>query len=393
MAQGRLIRVLVVDDSIVMRSLLRMVLGTDPRITVVGSATDGESALRAMDQLHPDLVLMDIEMPGLDGLSTLRRMRILNRRVPVIMCSTLTRRGASVTIEALALGASDYVTKPSNVSSREEAIRQLAEQLVPKVLALTASVIEEPRIVQTRSAAFAPLAPFAPIASSTPTLPLRQGGFAEAKVVVLGISTGGPAALDQLMPVFPADFPLPILMVQHMPQLFTRLLAERLDQRTKLKVGEAVEGEPVLAGHVYIAPGDRHMEVVAAPMNRPPTLRITQGEPENHCRPSVDVLFRTAVNAYGRTVLGVIMTGMGSDGLVGCKMIRKAGGTVLAQNQETSAVWGMPGCVVRDGVADRVLPLNEIAATIVRFATNRECFVREPSHTEQGSTAPRELAG
>jgi two-component system chemotaxis response regulator CheB len=379
MAKGRLIRVLVVDDSLVMRSLLRMVLGTEPRIIVAGTASDGESALKAMDQLRPDLVLMDIEMPGLDGLSTLRRMRVLHRKMPVIMCSTLTRRGAGVTIEALALGAADYVTKPDRACSREDAIWQLAVQLVPKVLALTASLDE----AQSRTPPLAPM----PVPVVKPAV--RQSGFAQPRVMVLGISTGGPAALDRLIPALPADFPLPILLVQHMPQLFTRLLAERLDQRSKLNVSEAVDSEPVVAGHVYVAPGDQHMKVVVAQGNRSSVLRITQGPPENHCRPAVDVLFRSAIPVYGRGVLGVIMTGMGSDGLLGCQGIRNAGGTILAQDEESSVVWGMPGSVVKAGLADRIVPLSGMAAEILRFAGNREIS----AGAEIGAAAPRELAG
>lgn len=365
MPLARAARILIVDDSVVMRSLLRQVLSADSRIQIAGTASDGQAALRAIETIKPDLILLDIEMPGMDGLTTLERIRSTDRRIPVIMCSTLTRHGASVTIEALARGASDYVTKPSGPGGREEASRRLQQELVPKILALTghASV--------TRAAVPSPLAP---VQRATPA---SQPVSATPTVVVIGVSTGGPAALDVVLPAIPGDFPLPILLVQHMPQLFTKMLAERLDTRCPLHVCEAEPGNLVVPGKVYVARGDWHMEMVSdRPKNAPVdgrrvSVRLTQTPPENHCRPSVDVLFRSAADLYGNGTLAVILTGMGSDGLEGCRKIRALGGTVLAQNQETSAVWGMPGAVVHAGLAQRVLPLAGVASEIVRLCSSR----------------------
>jgi two-component system, chemotaxis family, protein-glutamate methylesterase/glutaminase len=383
-SQPRAARILIVDDSAVMRSLLRSVVSSDRRLEVAGTASDGASALRIMDSLLPDLVLLDVEMPVMDGLNTLRQMKNKTRRVPVIMCSALTQRGAKVTIEALASGASDYVTKPSGAPSREAALQALAQDLVPKILALTASSthpsdsniapagvfpagygsgLGQAGLGQAGSGLKAPMPPAAP--SST-------GGFVPA-VLLIGVSTGGPAALDTLLPALPASFPLPVLIVQHMPELFTRLLAERLDSHCPLRVSEAVSGQPIRPGNIYIAKGNWHMEVAgtysensAFPLA--PLLRLTQDPLENHCRPSVDVLFRTAIGAYGSRVLGVVLTGMGSDGLAGCRLIREHNGVVLAQDAATSAVWGMPGAVAQAGLAQRVLPIQAMAPEILRLA-------------------------
>jgi two-component system chemotaxis response regulator CheB len=326
--------------------------------------------------------LLDVEMPGMDGVSTLKQMKAVGNRIPVIMCSSLTQRGAKVTIEALASGAADYVAKPAGQPSREAAVQSLAHDLVPKILALTAAATgaQQPHPV---SAAFSPApahrAPAEsrsvwpgqhPPASAVPAqaIPTAQpAGATPASVLLIGVSTGGPAALDVLLPALPASFPLPVLVVQHMPELFTKLLAERLNGRCPLRVAEAVAGEPVRVGNIYIARGDWHMEVVS-PAPNSPVLRLTQDAPENHCRPAVDVLFRTAVQVYGPRILAVILTGMGYDGLIGSRLIREHGGTVIAQDQPTSAVWGMPGAVAQAGLAHRILPLNAIAPEILRLS-------------------------
>jgi two-component system, chemotaxis family, protein-glutamate methylesterase/glutaminase len=359
-ATDRRTRILIVDDSAVMRSLLRSVICADAGLEVAGTAIDGGAALRAIETLRPDLILMDVEMPVMDGLVTLRKLRARGHKMPVIMCSSLTQRGAKVTIEALASGASDYVAKPAGQSGLGAASRALSQDLIPKIHALTSrsqpAFPNAPRI----STLLPPLAPppkVQPI-SSVPT------------ILTIGVSTGGPAALDILLPALPANLPLPVLIVQHMPEVFTRMFAERLNGRCPLQVREAVEGAPVHAGTIYIAKGNWHMEVVAATRPRSPvTLHLNQGPQENHCRPAADVLFRSAAMAYGAGVLAVVLTGMGSDGMLGCRVIREQGGSVLAQDQATSTVWGMPGAVTNAGLAHKVLPLNAIAPEILRLVS------------------------
>lgn len=366
MPPGQKTRILVVDDSAVMRSLLRSVIATDNSLEIAGAAADGESALRLIESLRPDLVLLDVEMPVMDGLMTLRQMRARNLRAPVIMCSALTQRGARVTIEALASGASDYVAKPSNQLGPAVAIQNLAHELIPKIFALTNKTPQTQQAAHQYSGA-----PRALLAGGP--APMNQSITATPTVLAIGISTGGPAALDVLLPSLPGNFPLPVLVVQHMPELFTRLLAERLHDRCPLEVREAATGDPLRPGTIYIARGNWHLEVVAPKPRRSDLtacLSLTQGALENHCRPAVDVLFRTASSVYGAGVLGVVMTGMGADGMVGARIIRQNGGTVLAQDQPSSAVWGMPGAVVQAGLAQKILPLNAIAPEILRL-TNR----------------------
>ncbi len=325
---------------------------------------------RSFDSVRPDLILLDVEMPNLDGLETLRSLRSRGFSTPVIMVSAVTQRGARVTIEALAIGASDYVTKPAGQSDRETALRILAQDLLPKIQALTvsgAAAIAGVSGMHRRTEGVNHEPP--------PTAP---------SVVVIGVSTGGPAALDILLSAIPEGFRLPILIVQHMPELFTGSLADRLNQRCNLRVREAMEGAPVVPGVIYLARGNWHMEVVSAACTGPtPTaIHLHQGPLENHCRPAVDALFRSAAALFGAGTLGVVLTGMGSDGLSACRVIRAKGGVVLAQDRATSAVWGMPGAVTLAGLAQRVLPLSAIAPEILRLA----------SQTTGENRAPRALA-
>jgi two-component system chemotaxis response regulator CheB len=363
MTSGARTRILIVDDSTVMRSLLRAVISQDPNLEVAGAAADGEAALNAIDTLHPDLVLLDVEMPVMDGLVTLRKLRARGHRFPVIMCSSLTQRGAKVTIEALASGATDYVAKPSGQSSREAAMQALSHDLIPRIHALT----NVPQACLSGAARSSLLAsPKQPPASFIPA------------ALVIGVSTGGPAALEILLPQLPACFPLPVFIVQHMPELFTMLLAERLNGRCPLHVHEGFEGEPVRGGSIYIARGNWHMELQAgARSGLPATLRLNQDALENHCRPAVDALFRSAAAVYGAGVLAVVLTGMGSDGMLGARIIREHGGFVLAQDEASSVVWGMPGAVITAGLAHKVLPLKAIASEILRLVSRTHMEVHE----------------
>jgi two-component system chemotaxis response regulator CheB len=356
------IRVLVVDDAVVVRRMLSDILAEDPAIEVAATAANGRLALAKLDQVSPDVVVLDVEMPEMDGLATLAEIRRTRPRLPVIMFSTLTERGAATTLDALALGASDYITKPTSAGGLDAARTRVRAELGAKIRALCG------RAPRPAPAATAPLA--RPAArQAAPRLP----GLVAARpaALVVGVSTGGPNALAALLPALPADFPLPVLVVQHMPPLFTRFLAERLASRAELRVAEGVDGEPVVPGRVYIAPGDQHMtleRVAGDGASRSVRLRLDREPPENSCRPAVDPLFRSAAGLYGAGTVALILTGMGHDGLRGCAAVREAGGRVLVQDEATSVVWGMPGSVAEAGLADRVLPLEAIGPELVRLA-------------------------
>ncbi|MFN8645534.1 MAG: chemotaxis response regulator protein-glutamate methylesterase [Gemmatimonadales bacterium] len=349
------IRVLVVDDAVVVRRIVTDVLSSDPDIEVVGTAANGRLALQKLAGLKPDLVTLDIEMPELDGLGTLVELRKSHPRLPVIMFSTLTERGASATLEALARGATDYVTKPANVGSVTLAQERVRDELVPKIKALCGRVA-----VPARPAPVAPRAPAPTGVAPRPALPQR------VDLLAIGVSTGGPNALAAIIPALPADFPLPVVIVQHMPPVFTRFLAERLAATSRLAVREGEEGGVVEPGVVWVAPGSSHM--VLAREGEGLRLRLTQDPPENSCRPAVDPLFRSAATHLGQRTLALVLTGMGQDGLRGVEEIRKAGGVVLAQDEASSVVWGMPGAVVGAGLADVVLPLEKVAAELIQRA-------------------------
>lgn len=359
------IRVLVVDDSVVVRRLVAHALAQDPGIEVVGTAANGKIALSKVEQLAPDLVTLDIEMPVMDGLETLLELRRIHPRLPVVMFSTLTERGASATLRALECGADDYVTKPSNVGSMEESRAAVAAQLVPKIHALG-------RRRQWSGPAGRTRPPTAPSRPSGASRSFRTRLSNRVDLLVIGSSTGGPDALTQLLGRLPADLPVPVLIAQHMPPVFTRQFADRLDRKVALHVSEAVEGEALGPGRALIAPGDYHLRVAGTPAK--PVAVLDQGPQENFCRPAVDVLFRSAAGLYGGHVLAVVLTGMGSDGAKGSLVIDGAGGQVIAQDEESSVVWGMPGAVVGAEAAHEVLPLDAIPDAI----TTRCRFGRAP---------------
>jgi two-component system chemotaxis response regulator CheB len=348
------IRVLVVDDAVVIRKLITETLRRDPDLEVVGAAANGKIALQKIPQVNPDLITLDIEMPEMDGLTTLREIRKLYPKLPVIMFSTLTQRGAVDTLDALSLGASDYVTKPANIGSVTEGMDRLEQELIPKIKVHCRHLrVAEPARENPSSISRLP--------QLAPNFPPRSGPI---EMVCLGTSTGGPNALAEVFAYLPADFPVPIVIVQHMPPLFTAMLAERLTSHSTVPCHEGVEGQTVERGHAYIAPGGRHMEVQRPGLRT--SLHLHDGPPENSCRPAVDVLFRSVAAVYGGAVLGVVMTGMGQDGLRGCEIIREKRGHVVVQDEATSVVWGMPGYVAKAGFADKVVPLNQIAGEIAR---------------------------
>ncbi len=356
------IRVLVVDDSVVIRRLVTDLLARDPEIEVVGTASNGRLAQAKAAQLGPDAVTMDIEMPEMDGIAAVRELRRSGHRFPIIMFSTLTDRGAAATLDALAAGATDYVTKPANVGSVQESMQQVADALIPKIKALVGRRVPRPT---GAPAARAPSA--APAAAPRAARPVQLLGEPRAhplQAILIGSSTGGPEALSRLFAALREAPPVPVLLTQHMPPVFTRQLAARLDRIGPASVSEAVDGEPLRPGHVYVAPGDHHLEVRRGATA---SVQVTDGPPVNFCRPSVDVMVRSAVRAFGGQVLTVILTGMGADGRTGCEDVITAGGTVIAQDEATSVVWGMPGAVASAGLAHRVLPMNEIAPAIERI--------------------------
>lgn len=349
----RKIRVLVVDDAVVVRRLLADCLAGDPEIEVVGTAATGRIGLAKIPQVNPDVVTLDVEMPEMSGLETLAEIRKTHAKLPVIMFSTVTERGAAATLEALALGASDYVTKPANVGSVTLALQRVRDELVPKIKVLSGRALYAPQELP------------APPRLPRPPARVASGAAAGAiEIVAIGVSTGGPNALARLLPRLPASFPVPIVIVQHMPPLFTKLLAERLDAQAQVEVREGVAGGSLRPGQAWVAPGGHHMVVAKSPAG----IRIQTNEepPENSCRPAVDVLFRSVAAAYGPSALAVVLTGMGQDGLRGCEHICDAGGQVVVQDEATSVVWGMPGFVARAGLADRILPLDALGDEIVR---------------------------
>ncbi len=369
MAETTKIRVLVVDDSAVVRRILTDILATDPMIELVGTAANGKIGLALIDSLKPDLVTLDIEMPELNGLQTLKKIRETNKTLPVIMFSSLTQRGGIETLEALGLGATDYVTKPTNESSGLNSAKDtIREQVLQKIRYFGG----RRKGISTPSGE----------AITKPTSPIRTNlsspVSSRVDLVAIGVSTGGPNALAEIFPKLPQNFPVPIVIVQHMPAYFTKVLADRLSSQSKLQVQEGANDIALKSGHAWLAPGGFHM--VLQKNNGSVQIKLNEDPPENSCRPAVDPLFASAVKIYGPNMLGVILTGMGKDGFRGCELIRQAGGQILAQDEASSVVWGMPRFVAESGLADKVISLHEIADEIVRRVhVGRVCTQGFPS--------------
>jgi two-component system chemotaxis response regulator CheB len=348
-------RILLVDDSVLIRRSLADALSRKPSLEIAGSAPNGRIALMKIPLLHPDVVILDIEMPEMDSLATLDEIRRVYPQITVILLSVSSEQGAGATLEALALGAKDYVTKPEVAAITDTAMHSLSDELASKIDLLCTHdsgglpYPSSPGVVYCGA-----VTPCAGISRATKRV----------DVLVIGVSTGGPNALRDLLSRLPADFPVPILIVQHMPPIFTRLLAERLAAHCKIRVIEGRSHEAVLPGTVWIAPGNFHMAVEKD--RGGVRILIHQDHRENSCRPAVDVLFRSVAKIYGPHVLAVVMTGMGQDGFHGCQQIHDAGGQVLAQDQASSVVWGMPGALARAGIADRIVSLNDLAQEITK---------------------------
>ena len=355
---GERVRVMVVDDSVVIRRLVAQALEQDPMLEVVGTASNGAIGLQRIPQLNPDIITLDIEMPDMDGLEMLRRVRREYPKLRIIMFSTLTERGGAKTLEALTLGADDYVAKASNEGSLDRSMIRLREEMIPKIKQFFRQSMEDRDASRPETLCL----PTPPSTYHKPLLLRPEKVWPQ--VVVIGVSTGGPTALGEILPRLPADFKLPILVVQHMPPLFTRLLAERLNATCQLQVCEASQGCAVEPGKILIAPGDFHMKLT---MERTAlSVCLDQSPRQNSCRPAVDALFGSAGEIFGAAVLAVILTGMGQDGLRGVQILKARGASVIAQDEASSVVWGMPGAVVNAGLADRVLPLNDIVPEILR---------------------------
>jgi two-component system chemotaxis response regulator CheB len=362
---GDRLKVLVVDDSAVIRRIIGEAVSSDAELELVGNAANGRIALERIEQLNPDLVTLDVEMPDMDGLTALRAIRQVRPMLPVVMFSSLTERGARTTIEALTAGASDYVCKPkvSAGGGPEAALRQVKQELLPKLRVLGARArarrASAPTLILSPIVTTAPAAP-PPVAAPAPRM--RE---AKAEILVIGVSTGGPGALGDLLPRIPGTFPLPILITQHMPPLFTKLLAERLAENCRLRVEEARQGRPLEPGLVLIAPGDFHM--VVRRQTGQAVVSLSQGPQENGCRPAVDPMFRSAAEQYGPGVLAFVLTGMGTDGSRGAASIKEKGGRVWVQDEASAVVWSMPGAVYRAGLAERVANLKDLADALDRL--------------------------
>lgn len=399
--EGRPLRVLAADDSVVMRGIMAKLFrmhadggGAElPRMELCGVAQNGVECLELVKRLQPDVLVLDLEMPQLNGMEVLDRLRVESPGLPVIMCSSYTDHGARSTLEALARGASDYVTKPAEQRDLTSAMLSLSQQLLPRIAALA-------KRGRSPGRAYASVAPQGGPRAAPSAQPAKSTGAIE--VVVIGLSTGGPSALEQMLPSLPRDFPVPVLIVQHMPKLFTRALAERLDRCCALRIEQAYEDAVMRPGTVWIAPGDSHMEVAprramiaegeAILRSRSGRVRLHQQEPLNHCRPSVDYLFFSAARMYGASTLALVMTGMGSDGLDGARAVHDRGGVVLAQDEASSAVWGMPGRVSEAGIASATLPLSAIAGALEqRVNAGRGMEGGVPQRMATGGTLRREI--
>lgn len=348
---GRRIRVLIVDDSPFIRTVVARALRDDPGFEVAGTAADGLEAISRTAELKPDVITLDVEMPRMNGLDAIAGIRAAWPPAYIIMLSTLTETGARVTVDALIRGANDFVSKNAHADA---AGVLAAERLKRELTARIRQLFPAP----PPYCAMRPPAP-QPVVPPAPERPLRR-----RKLIAIGVSTGGPNALNHVVPALPSNLPVPVLIVQHMPPMFTRILAERLNASSALRVMEAGDGMAVESGCVLIAPGNYHMRVRQRGARA--FIALDQAPPEHSCRPAVDALLRSVNDVYGGSALAVILTGMGQDGLNGVQALKRNGAYIIAQDEASSVVWGMPGAVARAGVADAVVDLKQVVPRILK---------------------------
>jgi len=356
------IKILVVDDSISYRQIMQRVIANIPDAECVATAASGPIALRKIQELQPDLVLLDMVMPDMDGVATLQRIKQHYPAVEAIMISSFDMGNAKETLRSLQIGALDFIAKPKT-NPPEQGIDEWVQYLRPLV-----DLLQTKKLARFGQEKPFPARPEKTIASDQRPIPPRMN-HKQIDLIVIGISTGGPKALDQLMPQLPAGLPCPIIIVQHMPPMFTESLAMKLNEESALQVKEATGGEALTAGRVYIAPGGRHLTVEAR--NGGFYLAVNETPPVNNCRPSVDVLFQSVASVFSGNVLAVVMTGMGRDGTEGVRALKQKGAKCLVQDQASSIVWGMPGSVHEAGLADEVLALKQLGARITELAMTR----------------------
>lgn len=361
------IKVFLVDDSLVIQRKLAGIVSSDPSMEIAGTAVNGRLAISKISEAQPDIVIMDVEMPEMDGLETLALLRKSYSKLPIIMFSTLTDKGAEATIEALLLGADDYITKPSNLGGDLLPLQQIQSQLISKIKALSHKM-QGGVIEPASSVALAP--PSLQVEPKIKASPAKNAVMpallpGRIDVLAIGASTGGPNALQAIIPNIPKNFSAPILIVQHMPPVFTKALANNFASKSSISVVEAEDGDLIFPGCAWIAPGDFHMGVLRDAQGV--KIRLSKAPHENFCRPSVDWLFRSVAQVYGNHVFSIVLTGMGQDGYRGCEFVRSMGGYIMVQDEASSVVWGMPGFVAKAGFANEIVPLNDIVGGISRI--------------------------
>jgi len=374
MSKANTLKILIIDDTVFYRKQLKIVCEKIPFLEVAGTASNGKIALSKIKELKPDIISLDVEMPVMDGLETLSEINKQNLDTEAIMVSSLTKEGAQTTVKSLQLGAFDFITKP-DLENPEKNTDALKNQLESKIKAFInkkeISDILKSTNKETKEKHQAPTTE-----KSEPEAPAVTHAKAGIEIIGIGISTGGPNALSKMIPMFSSNFRTPVLIVQHMPAVFTTALSEALNRKSEIKVKEAHDNEVIQPATVYIAPGGKQMKIGIESETHQRILKITDDPPENFCKPSVDYLFRSIANTYGERAIGVIMTGMGADGVLGLRLMKRKGAIIFAQDKLTSTVYGMPGEAVKAGVVDKSLSLHQMADELAKEINKTESGIK-----------------